>query len=133
MQFFTSTDNIKTTNTGTSGSMGFIFSNILSTGSILWDTDRFGLSDDTKVYGDLEVTGDITGNIKDVTYTDLTVAGSLDMTGGADQWFRPPQMTSTQRNTMTGGWGASEAGRMWFNSDTSQFEGWDGNSIVIIG
>ena len=58
---------------------------------------------------------------------------SLDMVGGAGSWFAPPRMDTTERDTMTGGWGAAEAGRMWYNTTTNQWEGWDGGSIVIIG
>jgi len=58
---------------------------------------------------------------------------SLDMVGGAGSWFAPPRMTTAERDTMTSGWGAGEVGRIWYNTDTNQWEGWDGSAVVIIG
>ena len=52
---------------------------------------------------------------------------------GAGNWLAPPRMTTTQRNTMIIGWGAPEAGRSWFNTTTSQFEGWNGTTVAILG
>lgn len=56
-----------------------------------------------------------------------------DMTGGAGNWFRPTSMTTAQRNVMIAGWGVGDAGKMWFNTTTSQWEGWNGTAIAIIG
>lgn len=59
--------------------------------------------------------------------------GNVDMSNAGSLWFRPPRMTTAQRNAMTGAWGAADAGKEWYNTDTSQWEGWNGAAIVIIG
>lgn len=59
-------------------------------------------------------------------------AGNMDMTAGAGYWFRPPKMTTAQRNTMVIGWGLVDAGKMWFNITLSTFEGWDGTQVVTL-
>lgn len=51
--------------------------------------------------------------------------------GDARFWFRPPQMTTAERDIMTAAWGAADAGKEWFNTTTNQGEAWDGTQIVI--
>jgi len=58
---------------------------------------------------------------------------SLSLEGGAGTYFAPPRMTTAQRNAMVAGWGAGQKGRMWFNTDTNQWEGWSGSAVAIIG
>lgn len=58
---------------------------------------------------------------------------SQDMTGGNGFWFRPPSMTTVQATAMVVGWGASDAGKMWYDTTTNQFMGWNGAAAVILG
>ena len=58
---------------------------------------------------------------------------SQDMTGGSGKWFRPPSMTTVQATAMVVGWGASDAGKQWYDTTTNQFMGWNGVSAVILG
>lgn len=61
----------------------------------------------------------------------FTAGGDIDMNGGAGHWLQVPTMTTTERNTMTSGWGASQAGREWYNTTTNQGEAWNGSTIVV--
>ena len=53
------------------------------------------------------------------------------LTGGT--WTQLPNLTTIQRNAMIVGWGIPESGRAWFNTTTSQFEGWNGTTVAILG
>ncbi len=58
-------------------------------------------------------------------------------------WFGDACMTTAERNDMVAGiyddplapvpWGAAQAGRVWFNSTTNNWEGWTGTAIAIRG
>lgn len=65
----------------------------------------------------------------------IQALGTMDMTGGNAKWFRPPSMTTAQETAMVavGPWGAGDAGKMWYNTTTNQWKGWNGTVIVIIG
>ncbi len=47
--------------------------------------------------------------------------------------FMPPRWTGAQETTNTGGFGAGDAGVMWYNTTANSFKGWDGTSIVVLG
>lgn len=73
----------------------------------------------------LDATGDsMTGNL-------IMSASSILFTTGNGKVLGLPSMTTAQIATMTSGWGSSEVGRQWYNSDTNQAEGWNGSSISI--
>jgi hypothetical protein len=55
------------------------------------------------------------------------------MSGGATHTFWIIPKTTAERNTMVTLWGTAQKGRMWYNSDTKQLEGWDGSAVVILG
>ena len=63
----------------------------------------------------------------------LMINGILWMVGGANTFIQGPLMQEWERNLMITGWGLSERGRQWFNSDTLQAEMWNGTEIVILG
>lgn len=71
--------------------------------------------------------------------TNLTVSGTLlldgilIMTGGANSWFAKPRLASADIALMTAVWGLAERGREFFNTDTGQWVGWNGTSLVILG
>jgi len=71
--------------------------------------------------------------IGDTMEGDLIMLGILDMQGGAGKWFAPPRMTTAERDAMVAKWGIAEAGRIWYNTDTNQWEGWNGTTVVILG
>ena len=57
----------------------------------------------------------------------------MDMTGGASKWFRPPTMTNAQETTFIGTLVAGDAGKMWYNSSSNQWKGWNGAGVSILG
>lgn len=64
--------------------------------------------------------------------------GNTLITGGlgvnsTSEGLQMPRWTSAQETTNTSGWGTSEDGTIWFNTDTNQFMGWNGSSSVILG
>lgn len=61
---------------------------------------------------------------------DVNFQSSIDMTGGANNWLRPPRMTTAQRNAMTAGWGVADTGKEWYNTDTNRWEAWNGTIWV---
>jgi hypothetical protein len=63
----------------------------------------------------------------------VQITKSQDATGGSGYWVRSPQMTTAEANTMTSGWGASDAGKRWFDTTTRQEMMWDGTQQVILG
>lgn len=63
----------------------------------------------------------------------IIVNGIMAMTGGAGVWIQFHWKTTAEVTALVAGWGASEAARMWFNTDTNQLEMWDGTSVVILG
>ena len=63
----------------------------------------------------------------------LAIDGALDMVGGASHWFKITPKTTADRVILISGWGMAQRGRTWFNTDTLQWEGWDGTQIVLIG
>jgi len=56
---------------------------------------------------------------------------SLSLGGGAGTYFWPPRMTTAQRDAMSAGWGAGQAGRTIYNTTTNQWEGWNGTAWGI--
>ncbi len=54
-------------------------------------------------------------------------------TSSTTKGFRPPRWTGAQETTNTGGFGAGDAGVMWYNTTVNQFKGWDGSAIVVLG
>ena len=71
--------------------------------------------------------------------SNLTVAGTLMidgiliMTGGAGTWCAKPRLSAADIALMIATWGMSERGREWFCIDDSQWQGWNGLGIVILG
>jgi hypothetical protein len=63
----------------------------------------------------------------------MLITGDVEMNGGDATWFQPPKMTTAQENVMVAAWGAPEAGRMWYNTTTNQWDGWNGAAIIVIG
>ena len=63
-----------------------------------------------------------------VWYTNTEQADSSHV-----NYLKPPVLTTVQRNSMTLTWGATDWGKMWYNSDLEQLELWNGNTIVIVG
>lgn len=45
----------------------------------------------------------------------------------------PTRLTAAQETTLLTSLGAGDGGRMWFNTTTSQFMGWNGTAAVILG
>lgn len=70
---------------------------------------------------------------------DLVVSGSLIITGliacigGAGTYIGLPPQTEANVLLMISGWGTSERGREWFNTTSSQFEGWNGTARILLG
>ena len=70
---------------------------------------------------------------------DLTINGSLFidgilyMNGGTPHYFQSPGMLEAEVITMTTGWGTSERGRCWFNTESLELEMWSGTMRTIIG
>lgn len=58
------------------------------------------------------------------------ITGSLQVDG---PWLGCPKLTQTEINDMIIGWGNAEAGRIWFNTDISQWQGWDGSLVQTFG
>jgi len=71
--------------------------------------------------------------------TDLVVSGTMlvdgiiIMTGGAGTWCAKPRLSAADIALMTAAWGLAERGREFFNTDTGQWEGWNGTGIKILG
>ncbi len=59
--------------------------------------------------------------------------GNVDSSNAGSIWWRPPRMTTAQRNAMIVGWVLTDAGKMWYNTTTNQWEGWNGAGVAIIG
>jgi hypothetical protein len=45
------------------------------------------------------------------------------------QYEKIPSITTLQETAMIVGWGLAQAGRLWFNSTTNKFMGWDGTAL----
>jgi hypothetical protein len=58
--------------------------------------------------------------------------GGLDVISTAEG-IQMPRWTSAQQTTNTSGWGSTQQGTIWFNTDTKQFMGWNSTSSVILG
>lgn len=63
----------------------------------------------------------------------LDVRAVLQMNGGAGKWFQMTPKTTAERNLMIVGWGITQRGRMWYNTDDNQLEGWNGSAVVLLG
>lgn len=121
------------------GSVGSIVTNLYMArlsaaviGAGITVTNNYGLRIETATGGvnnwSLFVAGGLSyfgGNIQSL--------GTMDMTGGANMWFRPPSMTTAQRNAMSAAWGAGDAGKTIYNTTTNQWEGWNGGAWSILG
>jgi hypothetical protein len=67
-------------------------------------------------------------NCQPGTSNGTSLTGSIDMTGGAGNWLQLPRMTNAQETTMTSTWGASQAGRIWYNTSTNRARVWNGGA-----
>jgi len=65
-------------------------------------------------------------------YGNTQMSGWLDCVGGANNWFRPPQMNNTEETTMLTGFGPSDAGKIWYNTSTNVLKMWNGSAFVIL-
>ena len=63
------------------------------------------------------------------TVLQILTGGTIEQKGGAGTYHMPPKMSTSERNTMTSGWGSEHEGAMWFNSDTKKMEYWDGSAV----
>lgn len=63
----------------------------------------------------------------------LQINGVLAMTGGAGSWIQYHPKTTAQAAALVATWGINESARIWFNTDTSQLEMWNGVAVVILG
>lgn len=64
---------------------------------------------------------------------EVTIGLTTTRTTLNKNWFKHPEHATSERNTMISGWGLSEKNRSWYNTDTNQWEGWDGTQLVILG
>lgn len=73
--------------------------------------------------------------------TEFVVSGVSALWTDENTYLRPTntrgvslgRLTQAQVTAMTGIFGAAQGGVSWFNTGNSQFEGWDGTQIVILG
>jgi len=63
----------------------------------------------------------------------LLITGILMQTGGMGTYFQEPGLTSADIALMTAVWGMAEQGREFYCTDTHQWMGWNGTSLVIKG
>jgi hypothetical protein len=56
------------------------------------------------------------------------LSGNLEVSGS---WIQFPRLTQVEIDAMIIGFGAGDAGKTWFNLDTSQWEGWDGSLVRV--
>ena len=62
----------------------------------------------------------------------LRTEDSFDMYGGDGHWFAPPRMNTAAQSSMVSGWGASEEGRLWYNTDNDTLCYWDGSAVACL-
>lgn len=104
------------TGTGTSGQVAYWTGTTSEAGSdnLFWDNSNSRLGIGTNTPGK---TLDVNGAIR------------VNTNAGLYQG----RFTSAQEATFTGGLSSSDGGVTWFNVDESQFLGWNGTQIVVLG
>jgi hypothetical protein len=61
----------------------------------------------------------------------LTVAGDVSINTNAGMFLG--RFTNSQETTLASSLGLGDGGAVWFNTDDSQFKGWNGTEIVVLG
>jgi hypothetical protein len=59
-------------------------------------------------------------------------SGGLTVTS-TEKGVQVPLWTTAQQTTNTSGWGSTQQGTIWYNTDTKQFMGWNQTSAIILG
>ncbi len=69
--------------------------------------------------------GDVTAYLKRLysALVEYTVQQNISVPSKIDAFASDPDTTK---------WGATDAGRIWFNTGTSQIKYWDGGAVVIL-
>ncbi len=61
------------------------------------------------------------------------LASTVLQVDSTSQGLMPPRWTDAQETTNTGGFGAGDAGVMWYNTTVNSFKGWNGSAVVLLG
>lgn len=60
---------------------------------------------------------------------DISFGGNIQQTA-ASRWYQPSKMTTAEETAMIAGWGATQVGRMWYNTTLNQMTYWNGAALV---
>lgn len=103
---------------------------IISVGINVGGSVHFEMNQASKMF--LETGGSLGLGIDDTGATAVNSAAIFEIQS-TSKGILIPRWTTAQQTANIAALGASEGGLQWFNTDTSQFMGWNGTAAVILG
>jgi hypothetical protein len=117
---------------GTSSLPSYSFTGDANTGMYLAAADTVGLSTAGAERLRIDSSGYVGIGTGATTLTkSLTVAGAVSINTNAGMFLG--RFTDSQEATLASSLGLGDGGAVWFNTDDSQFKGWNGIKIVVLG